>query len=66
MRFASTTTEKMRAAEADGFTVIVGNDWRLPTRPKYRDCEVRKIAQTNSRRHGKPIRTVWAVRPKQG
>ncbi|MFA6235077.1 MAG: hypothetical protein WC824_12965 [Bacteroidota bacterium] len=64
MKFAKTTIEKMDKARAEGFTVIVGNDWRLKRRPKYQSFEVRKIAQTNDRHHGRSVRTVWAIRPK--
>jgi len=64
MNFAKTTIEKMNTARAEGFTVIVGNDWRLGQRPKYANCDVRKIAQTNDKHHGKSVRTIWAVRLK--
>jgi len=64
MTFAKSTIEKMNKAKAEGFTIIVGNDWRLGRRPKYAKFECRKLAQTNDRHHGKSVRTVWAIRPK--
>jgi len=65
MTYAKTTRQKMNAALLEGFLIIEGNDWRLDRRPKYANCEVRKIAQTNDRHHGKSVRTIWAIRPKQ-
>jgi len=62
MRFAKETLDKMAAYEAAGYEIIVGNDWRLGDRPKYRDYDCVKLAQTNDRRHGKSVRTVWAIK----
>ena len=64
MRFAKETLEKMETYEALGYEVIVGNDWRLGQRPKYRDFDCVKLAQTNHRQHGKSVRTVWAIKLK--
>jgi len=64
MRFAKETLEKITAYEALGYEVIVGNDWRLGQRPKYRDFDCVKLAQTNHRQHGKSVRTVWAIKLK--
>jgi hypothetical protein len=63
-RFSAETLQRMEQAESDGFEIIIGNNPYLDKAAKWANHEVRKIAQTNSRRHGRPVRTVWAVRPK--
>lgn len=64
-RFRKSTQVKMARAEADGFEIRVGNDPHLGHRRKWADHECLKIAQTNGRRHGYSVRTVWAVRSRQ-
>ncbi len=56
----------MSEYEAAGYTVLDGNDWRLSQRKKWANFECVKLAQTNSRRHGKCVSTVWAVRRIEG
>jgi len=62
MRFAASTQRMMDEAETRGFTVLVGNDWRLWARDKWVGHRVYKIAQTNDKKRGFPLRTVWAVK----
>ena len=45
-----------------GYPIVVGNDWQKSQRPKYAGREMRLIARTNSRRHGKCLRTIWAIK----
>jgi len=47
---------------AMGFDVIIGNDWKLHTRKRWANYTCVLLARTNSRRHGKTVRTVWAVK----
>jgi hypothetical protein len=54
----------MEQAESDGFEIIIGNNPYLDKAAKWASHDVRRLAQTNSRHHGRPVRTVWAVRPK--
>jgi hypothetical protein len=56
------TEQRIKVFERNGWTIIDGNDWRLPTRGRYLNYFVVRLAQTNHKRHGKCIRTVFAVR----
>lgn len=64
MNFAESTKKKMTKMEAEGYAIVVGNDWRLNRRPKWAGFDCVRIAQTNDRFHGRCVRTVWAVRPR--
>jgi hypothetical protein len=61
-KMAPVTIRLIAEHEALGFEIVIGNDYRLPTRPKWRNYEVRRLCGTNSRRHGRCIRTVFAVK----
>ena len=61
MKFAKRTLDKMAAYEAAGYTILVGNDPTKRAGGKWE--EVVRLAQTNSRRHGWSVRTVYAVKP---
>lgn len=62
-RFSSNTLTKIAQAEAEGFTIVIGNDWQLDERPKWERHECKLLSRVNSRWHGWCVRTVWAVRP---
>jgi hypothetical protein len=65
MKLSNQTQERIAEFERMGFTIIIGNDWRLGRRPKWANHVCIRLAQTNSTTHGRCIRTVWAVRPIQ-
>ena len=56
------TAQRVAVFRAAGWQIIEGNEWQLPFRPRYRDCDVVRLRLTNSRRHGKCIATTFAVR----
>lgn len=56
------TRDTMRELTAQGYTIIEGNNPYLPRRKKYAGYDIVRIAQTNSRYHGKSINTVFAIR----
>ena len=60
--FRRLTKAKMRVLLEDGWTLVIGNDYRLGERPIWVRYDCRKVTQTNGRQHGKCVRTVWAVR----
>lgn len=62
-RLAPASIDKGLTALGQRWDLIVGSDHKVPIRPKYQDQDVLNICRTNSRHHGKCIRTVWAVRP---
>jgi len=66
MKFARATTEKINQFRRDGWSIVIGNDWQKDRRPKWKNHELVRIAQTNSKKHGKPLRVVWAMRRKGG
>ena len=45
-----------------GWTIVDGNDYKLPSRKKYENCFVVCLRSTNSKKHGRCIRTTFAVR----
>jgi len=51
---------------AGGYEIVIGNDWQLSRRPKWAGYECVRLCQTNSKRHGRCIYTVWAVRVAEG
>jgi hypothetical protein len=62
-RFSRGTKATMQGYLDKGWSIVLGADWRLSQRPKWTSrYEVRKVAQTNGRRHGKCVRVVWAVK----
>lgn len=62
MNHTSKTLEKIAHYTALGYTIIEGNNHRLPSRKKYHNHEVIRLAQTNSRIHGLCINTVYAIK----
>ena len=62
MKISKQTLDRIATHEALGFEILIGNDWRLPDRPKWRKHEVVRLCQTNSRHHGRCVRTVFAVK----
>jgi len=62
MKLSKQTLDRIAAHEALGFEIIIGNDWRLPDRPKWRNHEIVRLCITSSRRHGRCVRTVFAVK----
>jgi len=63
LRTGVPTAERIRVFRAGGWSIVTGNDWRLPSRKKYRHLLVVRLRQTSSRTHGKVIATTFAVRP---
>ena len=63
MKLSKQTTERMRLLKAKGYTIIIGNDRNLPNRPKWQGHDCVRLCLTNSKTHGWPVRTVWAVKP---
>lgn len=63
MKFASKTLRLMAEYRERGYEIIVGNDWKKASRPKWAGHHVVKLAQTNGSA-GWPERTVHAVRPR--
>lgn len=64
MAYAKSTLEKIARYEAEGYTVICGNNPFLNKTRKWAGHECIRLAQTNSRYHGRCISTVWAVKPR--
>jgi len=62
MKRTQKTEDKITELEDQGYKIIDGNNPFLNKHKKYAGFECIRIAQTNSRRHGKSINTVWAVR----
>jgi hypothetical protein len=56
------TARRIEIFRANGWEIHDGNDYRLPDRPLYAGRDVVRLCQTNHRRHGKCVRTVFAVR----
>ena len=61
--YAAKTIAKIADHEARGYTIIYGNAPYLNRSAKWSGHECVRLAQTNSRSHGRSISTVWAVRP---
>jgi len=59
---ASVTIQKIKSHIEKGFKILLGNDFRLANRPKWSGSQTIKLADTNSKNHGRCIRTVWAVK----
>jgi hypothetical protein len=59
---SSKTIKKMDFYEKLGFGFIAGNNYRLSRAKKWEKYNCVRIAQTNSRHHGKSIATMWAVK----
>ncbi len=62
MKHQQKTIDLMDKLEELGFKIIEGNNPFLSKHKKYADFECIRIAQTNSRKHGKSINTVWAIK----
>ena len=63
MRHQKSTIARIEKYASQGYQIIEGNNWRLNRAKKYAKHHCIRLAQTNSRLHGKSINTVWAVRP---
>ena len=59
MRYATTTLAKIASARAAGAEIVENANWRFTGRGAGY-ARIEKLAQTNSRRHGRPVRIVWA------
>ena len=55
------TWEKITCHLLNGAVVVEGNNWRGPSMKKWHAYKTERICQTNSRRHGKSVSTVWAI-----
>ena len=62
MTYSKNTIAKMTDYQSRGYSIICGNAPYLNKTKKWANYECVRIAQTNSRRHGYSISTVWAVR----
>lgn len=62
--YAKSTLEKIDHYESEGYTIICGNNPFLDKARKWAGHECVRLAQTNSRRHGRCVSTVWAVKPR--
>ena len=62
MRHTMATYKKIQQYIDDGYEIIEGNNPMLFTRKKYQGYHVVRLAQTNSRIHGKSINTIWAIK----
>lgn len=60
------TEKRITVFKNHGWTIIDGNDYRLPDRKKYADYYVVKLRQTNSTTHGKCIATTFAIKRPEG
>ena len=56
------TIERMDTLESRGYRFVAGNNWRLGKNKKWENYICIKVAQTNSKSHGKCIATMWAVK----
>jgi hypothetical protein len=63
MEFSKQTKQRMQKYSDLGYRIIIGNNRDLPKRKKWQGHECVRLCLTNSKTHGFPIRTVWAVRP---
>jgi len=61
--YAQQTRDRIARYRACGWDIIEGNNPRLPKTKRWSGYECVRLCLTNSKRHGWPIRTVWAVRP---
>ena len=61
-KFMQATIDHIAAYLDEGWTVLIGNYPFLGSAAKYRGKQVRQLTYTNSRYHGKSVRTVWAIR----
>lgn len=48
--------------EKDGFSFIPGNNPFMKLAKKWENYELVRVAQTNSRTHGRCVQTLWAVK----
>lgn len=64
MSYALQTIAKIAAHKAAGYEIIEGNAPFLNKSAKWARHECVRLAQTNSRRHGRSVSTVWAVKPR--
>lgn len=63
MEFSRQTQSRIKAYFSKGWTILIGNNPDLSKRRKWRNHDCVRLCLTNSKIHGWPIRTVWAVRP---
>ena len=62
IRAASCTIAKMQKLSDAGYSFIAGNNYKLNKTKKWSGFDCIRVAQTNSRTHGKSIATMWAVK----
>ena len=63
MTLTKQTKPRIKEHKDQGYTIIIGNDRNLPNRQKWQGHECVRLCLTNSKTHGWPVRTVWAVKP---
>ncbi len=63
MKLSKQTNERMRLWKARGYTIIIGHHRNLPKSKKWQGHDCVRLCLTNSKIHGFPVRTVWAVKP---
>jgi hypothetical protein len=56
------TFQKCADLQNDGYRFIPGNNPRMDTAKKWAGFDLVRVAQTNHRKHGKCIQTLWAVK----
>lgn len=59
--YSRSTVTKMAKANKQGYKIVAGNSPKKSS-TKYRSKDYVKIAQVNSRKHGKSIRTVYGIK----
>lgn len=62
MRLSKNSENKIIEAENAGYQIIYGNNPFLNKHKKWAKYKCIRLVQTNSRAHGRPIYTVWAVK----
>lgn len=65
MKFAKQTERLIEQYAKDGYEIHVGNNPRMDQAPKWQGHHLVRLAQTNSRYHGRSVRTVWAAKRKK-
>jgi hypothetical protein len=62
MTLSNQTKSRIEKYTNLGYQIIIGS-YYLPHRQKWQGYECVRLCLTNSKNHGWPIRTVWAVKP---
>jgi hypothetical protein len=63
MTLSNQTKSRIEKYTNLGYQIIIGNNRDLPRRNKWQGYECVRLCLTNSKNHGWPILTVWAVKP---